>query len=61
VDDGDEVEVGFVPVQVERSAPETCAWQLATAEGHVLRVSGPIETDALRAVLAAITAQRRPR
>lgn len=57
----DEVQLDFVPVEVDSGNDDACVWQLTTAEGHVLRVCRTIEAGALRAVLAAITAQRRSR
>lgn len=57
----DDVDLGFVPVEVERTAEDAYAWQLTTSDGHVLGVRGAIEPEALRAVLGAITTQRRSR
>lgn len=57
----DQLQLGFVPVEVDRGTEDACMWQLTTADGHVLRVCRTIEAGALREVLAAITSRRRSR
>lgn len=51
----------FIPVTIESDAASSCAWELSTASGDVLRVHEGIERDALTRVLAAITRRRQSR
>ena len=54
----------MVPVEIEAEAAlsaRCCAWELSTAEGHVLRAFATIDGAVLAEILAALVGVERRR